>query len=289
MNVAEQKSHNTSYGWKPINTAPKDKFVLLACPSGHTTTPWVFTTGILHSNYKVGRWVDHANDDLSDWGMSPIFWRDDIITLDSATPASAPAVPQGWKLVPVEPTEEMVTAGNKSRFYREDGDIAVYSVLSARTYNTKQAWAAMLAATPSPALAVPQGWRFKRNADDSIGIFAPPPKPGESQRTSHAVYPGQNRDLHELLGKLADQQAATPAPAPAQEPVTLTDAGLLEQFKHHPNWELSTSNDPECDPSAFWLIHEVKGGRNDREWFLIGEGESPRAAIIEALRAKGGK
>ncbi|HET8668865.1 MAG TPA: hypothetical protein VFM10_12850, partial [Terriglobales bacterium] len=81
--------------------------------------------------------------------------------------------------------------------------------------------------------------------------------------------------------------AATPA-APSQEPVTLTDAWLLEQFKHHPNWELSTSNDPECDPSVFWLVHEVKGGRNDREWFLIGEGESPRAAIIAALREKGG-
>lgn len=69
--------------------------------------------------------------------------------------------------------------------------------------------------TSAPAPAVPQGWRFKRNADDSIGIFAPPPKPGESQRTSHAVYPGQNRDLHELLGKLADQQATTPAPVVA--------------------------------------------------------------------------
>ena len=68
----------------------------------------------------------------------------------------------------------------------------------------------------------------------------------------------------------------------------LTDAWLLEQFKHHPNWELSTSSDPECDPNLFWLVHEVKGGRNDREWFLIGEGATPRQAIIAALRAKGG-
>lgn len=86
--------------------------------------------------------------------------------------------------------------------------------------------------------AVPQGWRFKRNADDSIGIFAPPPKPGESQRTSHAVYPGQNRDLHEMLGKLADQQAATPAPAPAPE-VGLTDSSIdrivYEHTKLNPN------------------------------------------------------
>lgn len=76
---------------------------------------------------------------------------------------------------------------------------------------------------------------------------------------------------------------------PAQEPVMLTDAWLLEQFKHHPNWELSTSNDPECDPNRFWLVHEVKGGRNDREWFLLGEGATPRHAIIAALREKGGK
>ena len=69
--------------------------------------------------------------------------------------------------------------------------------------------------------------------------------------------------------------------------VGLTDAWLLEQFKHHPNWELSTSNDPECDQNLFWLVHEVKGGRNDREWSLIGEGATPRHAIIAALRAKG--
>lgn len=75
--------------------------------------------------------------------------------------------------------------------------------------------------------------------------------------------------------------------APAQEEGR-TDAWLLEQFKHHLNWELSTSNDPECDPNLLWLVHEVRGGRNDREWFLIGEGATPRHAIIAALRAKGG-
>jgi hypothetical protein len=62
------------------------------------------------------------------------------------------------------------------------------------------------------ALAEPQsstlfGWVFKRNTDGSVGIFAPPPKPGESQRTSDCVGP-QARDLHELLGKLADHMAA---------------------------------------------------------------------------------
>lgn len=59
---------------QPMDTAPKDEFILLCCPSGYTTTPFVFTTGIMHSDYKVGRWIDHANDDLTDWGMVPVGW-----------------------------------------------------------------------------------------------------------------------------------------------------------------------------------------------------------------------
>ena len=60
--------------WMPVETAPKDKFVLLCGPSGYTTTPLVFTTGIMRSNYHAGRWIDHANDDLVDWGFEPTHW-----------------------------------------------------------------------------------------------------------------------------------------------------------------------------------------------------------------------
>ena len=60
--------------WKTIDTAPKNQFVLLACPSGYSTTQYVLTTGIMYSDYKIGRWVDHANDDLNDWGMVPTHW-----------------------------------------------------------------------------------------------------------------------------------------------------------------------------------------------------------------------
>lgn len=59
---------------QPISTAPRDQFILVACPSGYTTTPTVFTTAIRHSDYKVGRWVDHANDDLADGGLVPTHW-----------------------------------------------------------------------------------------------------------------------------------------------------------------------------------------------------------------------
>lgn len=61
--------------WLPIETAPKDEFVLLAGPSGYTTIKTVFATGRMCSDYHVGRWIDHANDDLTDWGFEPTHWR----------------------------------------------------------------------------------------------------------------------------------------------------------------------------------------------------------------------
>ena len=60
--------------WQPIETAPKDKFVLLAGPSGYTTIEIVYATGCMCSDYHVGRWIDHANDDLTDWGFEPTHW-----------------------------------------------------------------------------------------------------------------------------------------------------------------------------------------------------------------------
>ena len=60
--------------WQPISTAPKDAFVLLAGPSGYTTIKTVFATGRMCSDYHKGRWIDHANDDLTDWGFEPTHW-----------------------------------------------------------------------------------------------------------------------------------------------------------------------------------------------------------------------
>lgn len=59
------------------------------------------------------------------------------------------------------------------------------------------------------------GWCIKRNADGSIGLFAPDPQPGESRRTSGCVYASTDRDMHELLGKLADHAASAGAQARA--------------------------------------------------------------------------
>lgn len=60
--------------WQPIETAPKDTFVLLAGPSGYATIETVFATGRMCSDYHKGRWIDHANDDLTDWGFVPTHW-----------------------------------------------------------------------------------------------------------------------------------------------------------------------------------------------------------------------
>ena len=60
--------------WQPIETAPKDEFVLLAGPSGYTTIETIFTTGRMCSDYHAGHWIDHANDDLMDWGFNPTHW-----------------------------------------------------------------------------------------------------------------------------------------------------------------------------------------------------------------------
>lgn len=60
--------------WQPIETAPMDQFLLLCGPSGYTTTPMVVTTGRMCRDYHTGRWIDHANDDLTDWGFRPTHW-----------------------------------------------------------------------------------------------------------------------------------------------------------------------------------------------------------------------
>ena len=76
--------------WQPIETAPRDQFLLLCGPSGYTTTPMVVTTGRMCSDYHAGRWIAHANDDLADLGFEPTHWMP-LPDLPGAQPA--PSVP----------------------------------------------------------------------------------------------------------------------------------------------------------------------------------------------------
>jgi hypothetical protein len=50
------------------------------------------------------------------------------------------------------------------------------------------------------------------------------------------------------------------------------------------NWELSHGPvDDEEGAESAWRVHSVNGGRNDREWTLLGIGETPEAAVDAAL------
>lgn len=74
------------------------------------------------------------------WGtpqsaLCAVFWR---AAIEQA------AVPEGWKLVKIEPTEAMIRAGEKhtDNYYSGDDDLA-------------NAWGAMLAASPAPTKQQP--------------------------------------------------------------------------------------------------------------------------------------
>lgn len=67
-----------------------------------------------------------------------------------------PAVPDGWKLVPIEPTEDMIIKGFESApsmlFSNPDDWDAYVSMSGCRraAYKASRSWAAMLAAAPAP-------------------------------------------------------------------------------------------------------------------------------------------
>lgn len=70
--------------------------------------------------------------------------RDGLIALGWTPPGEQPAtrVPEGWKLVPVEPTHDMLIVGGRAvqDFYSEKGEYP----------RTKAMWKAVLSAAPQP-------------------------------------------------------------------------------------------------------------------------------------------
>ena len=73
------------------------------------------------------------SDEHTDWGK----WLGFARAVYEAGRASPASVPEGWKLVPVEPTPEMLTAGE----CESDSDRATYETV----------YAAMIASAPTPA------------------------------------------------------------------------------------------------------------------------------------------
>lgn len=69
----------------------------------------------------------------------------------------------------------------------------------------------------------------------------------------------------------------------------VTEACLLAGMAKHLNWELNWGNlDPSDETSdCRWRVLAVNGGRNDREWTLIGAGDTPAEALTAALAQEG--
>jgi hypothetical protein len=61
------------------------------------------------------------------------------------------------------------------------------------------------------------------------------------------------------------------------------DASCLDFFEKNQDMELSCTWDDTDKP---WQVHSVTGGRNDREWKLVGDGATPREAIAAAIRSQ---
>ncbi|VEB97390.1 Uncharacterised protein [Cedecea lapagei] len=69
---------------------------------------------------------------------------------------AAPAVPEGWVMVPVEPTEDMIINGFESRpdeSFSDEKEWEAYEAMSGcqqAAHRAKLCWAAMIAAAPKP-------------------------------------------------------------------------------------------------------------------------------------------
>lgn len=83
-------------------------------------------------------------------------------------------------------------------------------------------------------------------------------------------------DIRSVLVTAASAQAAIDAEK--------ARADRLARFGQHTNWELSHGYPDGEEEDGCWLVHSVNGGRNDREWTLIGRGETPDDAIRAALQ-----
>lgn len=80
-------------------------------------------------------------------------------------------------------------------------------------------------------------------------------------------------------GKRITPLFAAPQP-PANAAYAAQEPSPLAWLAEHTNYELNFSGWDE-DPA--WLVHSVNGGRDDREWTLIGTGDTPEAALRKAM------
>lgn len=97
-------------------------------------------------------------------------------------------------------------------------------------------------------------------------------------------------DIIRVLGQLTWKEAQSESRAEKikrLEAVLDCPAGdaqsALTWLAQNQNCELSYDYGDADDDGKGWCVHRVNGGRNDREWTLIGRGATPEAAILSAI------
>lgn len=125
------------------------------------------------------------------------------------------------------------------------------------------------------------------------------PAPTEAVRLAEAIdlivraqfnvsqmYQNWHADAHKFLN--ASPQPATPA---GGVEISGDETSLLAEMSKHVGWELDWGpkerNDEEGDYG--WRLFERSGNRSDREWTLLGFGDTPRAALKSALEQGDGQ
>jgi hypothetical protein len=114
------------------------------------------------------------------------------------------------------------------------------------------------------------------------GMFAS--KEFTAPKTKHAAPAANGSSSTRSAPPMPPLQLSRPASLSAPTVAGLSDAALLDTLTTHTNWEISSESD---DGDLIWNVHKVVGSVNDREWAKIGSGSTPRAAIEQAIAAKG--
>jgi hypothetical protein len=95
-------------------------------------------------------------------------WEAAINATPPAAPAAQPAVPEGWKMVPVEPTREMWTAVNKL------DDQCATGNYDGKGCSIEQAWNCLLDAAPTPPAAQRKPLTVEKSAEMWVHVTLEP-------------------------------------------------------------------------------------------------------------------
>lgn len=66
----------TKNTWRPIISAPCDRYILIAGDSGYITTP--LRVEVAKWSHERCAWINHANDYFTDGGTNPIYWAETL-------------------------------------------------------------------------------------------------------------------------------------------------------------------------------------------------------------------